>query len=97
MMSPSLNPNSPALSASKSYKARQHGLPRAVGDVTGDGRGETAGAPQASPKAGLFLEEAWVGDVAGDTPGDVEIKLPDLTGNVLLEDPGRYRSFADKL
>ena len=61
-----------------------------MGVEAGEGRGDTAGAPQAeSPKAGLFLEEACVGDWAGDTPGDVEIKLPDVTGNVLLDDPGR--------
>lgn len=80
-MSPSLKPNSPALSASKSYKARQQGLELRVGVVAGEGLGDTAGAPQAeSPKAGLFLEDACVGDCAGDTPGDVEIKLPDATG-----------------
>jgi len=86
-----LKPNSPADSASKSYKALQHGCDDRVGVVAGDGLGETAGAPHAeSPKAGLFLEEACVGDWAGETPGEVEIRLPEVTGRLLLDDPGLW-------
>lgn len=63
-----------------------------MGVVAGEGRGETAGAPQAeSPKAGLVREEACVGDWAGEIPGEVEIRLPEVTGRLLLEDPGRCR------
>ena len=48
MTSPSLKPSSPALSASKSYSARQQGWDERVGVEAGDGLGETAGAvPQA--------------------------------------------------
>lgn len=91
MTSPSLKPSSPALSASKSYSARQQGWDERVGVEAGDGLGETAGAvPQAeSPKAGLVREEACVGVPAGETPGEVEIRLPAaVTGRLLLEEPG---------
>ena len=67
------------------------GGPR-VGVVAGDLLGEVVGCdPHAeeSPKAGLFLEEACVGDCAGETPGEVEIRLPEPTGRLLLEEPGR--------
>ena len=92
MRSPSLKLSSLAHLASKSYKALQHGCDARVGVVAGEGLGETAGAPQAeSPKAGLVLEEACVGDCAGETPGEVEIRLPpDPTGRLLLEDPGLW-------
>ena len=51
------------------YIPRQQGLELRVGVVAGEGLGDTAGAPQAeSPKAGLFLEDACVGDCAGDAP-----------------------------
>jgi len=97
MRSPSLKPNSPADSASKSYKALQHGCDARVGVVAGEGLGDTAGAPQAeSPKAGLVLEEACVGDCAGETPGEVEIKFPEVTGRLLLEEPGRWLILAFK-
>ena len=98
MRSPSLKPNSPADSASKSYKARQQGCELRVGVVAGEGRGETAGPPQAvSPKAGLVREEACVGEPAGETPGDVEIRLRSPTGKLLLDEPGRWLNLADKL
>lgn len=60
--------------------------------MAGDGLGErSGGAPHASPpKAGLFLEEACVGDCAGEAPGEVEIRLPELTGRLLLDDPGLW-------
>ena len=85
-----MKPSSPADSASKSYKARAQGCELRVGVVAGDGRGETAGPPHAeSPKAGLVREDACVGDWAGETPGEVEIRLPEDTGKLLLEEPGR--------
>jgi len=92
MRSPSLKPSSPADSASKSYKALQQGPDDRVGVVAGDGLGErSGGAPQAdAPKAGLFLEEPCVGDCAGEAPGEVEIRLPELTGRLLLDDPGLW-------